>query len=80
MGLFGGVLGVLLGFAIGKAINFGTGVYLHSRQLPSEPVWIMPLWLVGAAILFSIVVSLLAGLYPASRAAKLDPVQTLKYE
>lgn len=80
MGLFGGVLGVLLGFAIGKAINFGTGVYLHSRQLPSEPVWIMPPWLVGAAITFSIVVSLLAGLYPASRAAKLDPVQTLKYE
>jgi putative ABC transport system permease protein len=80
MGFFGGVLGVALGFAIGKAINFGTGIYLHRHQLPSEPVWIMPLWLVGAAIAFSIVVSLLAGLYPASRAAKLDPVQTLKYE
>ena len=80
MGFFGGVLGILLGLAIGKAINFGTGIYLHNHQLPSEPVWVMPLWLVGAAIAFSIVVSLAAGLYPASRAAKLDPVQTLKYE
>ncbi len=80
MGFFGGVLGIALGFAIGKAINIGTGFYLVRHQLPAEPVWILPPWLIGAAIAFSIVVSLLAGLYPASRAAKLDPVQTLKYE
>jgi len=80
MGFLGGVLGVALGFAIGKAINIGTGIYLHNHQLPAEAVWIMPPWLIGAAIAFSIVVSLLAGLYPASRAARLDPVQTLKYE
>ena len=80
MGFFGGILGIALGFAIGKAINFGTGIYLHRHQLPAEAVWSMPPWLVGAAIAFSIVVSLLAGLYPASRAARLDPVQTLKYE
>jgi len=80
MGFFGGVLGIALGFAIGKAINLGTGIYLHNHQLPAEPVWILPPWLIGAAIAFSILVSLLAGLYPASRAARLDPVQTLKYE
>jgi len=80
MGFFGGVLGIALGFAIGKAINLGTAVYMHRHQLPSEAVWILPPWLIGAAIAFSIVVSLLAGLYPASRAARLDPVQTLKYE
>jgi len=80
MGFFGGLLGVALGFAIGKAINIGTGFYLERHQLPAEPVWILPPWLIGAAIAFSIVVSLVAGLYPASRAAKLDPVQTLKYE
>ncbi len=80
MGFFGGLLGIALGFAIGKGINFGTGIYLHRHQLPSEAVWILPSWLIGAAIAFSIVVSLLAGLYPASRAARLDPVQTLKYE
>ena len=80
MGFFGGLLGIALGYAIGKAINIGTGIYMHNHQLPSEPVWILPPWLIGAAIAFSIIVSLLAGLYPASRAAKLDPVQTLKYE
>ena len=80
MGFFGGLLGIALGFAIGKAINVGTGIYLRNHQLPAEPVWILPPWLIGAAIGFSILVSLLAGLYPASRAARLDPVQTLKYE
>jgi putative ABC transport system permease protein len=80
MGFLGGVLGILLGLAIGKGINFGTAIYLTRRQLPAEAVWSMPPWLVGAAIIFSVVVSLVAGLYPASRAARLDPVQTLKYE
>jgi putative ABC transport system permease protein len=80
MGFFGGVLGIALGFAIGKAINIGTGIYLRNHQLPAEAVWILPPWLIGAAIAFSILVSLIAGLYPASRAARLDPVQTLKYE
>jgi len=80
MGFFGGVLGIALGFAIGKAINFGTAIYLRNHKLPPEPVWLLPTWLIGAAIAFSIIVSLLAGLYPASRAARLDPVQTLKYE
>lgn len=80
MGLLGGVLGIALGYAIGKAINLGTGIYLHNHQLPAEAVWILPPWLIGAAVGFSVFVSLLAGLYPASRAARLDPVRTLKYE
>jgi len=80
MGFLGGILGILLGLAIGKAINFGTAFYLTKRQLPPEAVWSMPPWLVGSALIFSVVVSLVAGLYPAGRAARLDPVQTLKYE
>ncbi|HEV2234676.1 MAG TPA: FtsX-like permease family protein [Terriglobia bacterium] len=80
MGLLGGVLGVAQGWGIGRAINFGTDVYLHSQDLPSENIWLVPWWLVLGAIGFSISVSMLSGLYPAARAAKLDPVKALRYE
>lgn len=80
MGVFGGVVGVALGWAIGRVINLGTNVYLRRQHFPGEQIWFVPWWLVLGAIAFSIVVSLLSGLYPASRAARLDPVQALRYE
>ncbi len=80
MGVVGGALGVLMGWAIGRLINFGTNVYLTRQQLPTENVWVVPWWLVLAAVIFSVCVTLLSGLYPASRAAKLDPIQALRYE
>lgn len=80
MGVVGGALGVALGWAIGRVINLGTNIYLTRQQLPTEHVWGVPWWLVVGAIAFSIVVTLLSGMYPASRAAKLDPIQALRYE
>lgn len=80
MGLAGGVLGVAMGWLLGQAINFGTNIYLQRQELPPETVWLAPWWLVLGAIAFSILVSLISGLYPAARAAKLDPVQALRYE
>jgi putative ABC transport system permease protein len=80
MGVLGGVLGVALGWAIGQVINFGTNVYLKRQSLPPEHFWAVPWWLVAFAIGFALVVSLVSGLYPAGRAARLDPVQALRYE
>lgn len=80
MGLLGGALGVALGWTIGRVINLGTNIYLKQQSLAPEQIWFVPWWLVGGAILFAIVVSLLSGLYPAARAARLDPVQALRYE
>ncbi len=80
MGLLGGVLGVGFGWFIGRALTWGTNIYLHRQNLPSAHVFSVPWWLVLGAIAFAVVVSLAAGLYPATRAARLNPVEALRYE
>jgi putative ABC transport system permease protein len=80
MGFLGGVFGVTLGWIIGRVINFGTNIYLKRQGFAPENIWTVPWWLVAVALGFAVVVSLLSGLYPAARAARLDPVQALRYE
>lgn len=80
MGVLGGAFGVMLGWAIGRVINLATNIYLHRQELPSENVWSVPWWLVAGAITFAVLVSMVSGLYPAARAARLDPVEALRYE
>jgi putative ABC transport system permease protein len=80
MGFFGGVFGVLFGWLLGRAVTFGTNVYLQRQNLNPIELSSVPLWLVFSALIFAILVSLAAGLYPASRAAKLNPVDALRYE
>ncbi|MGB8592594.1 MAG: ABC transporter permease [Candidatus Acidiferrales bacterium] len=80
MGLLGGLFGVALGWLIGRAVTFGTNIYLQRQNLPPANVFSVPWWLVLGAIAFAVVVSLIAGLYPATRAARLNPVEALRYE
>ncbi len=80
MGLFGGVLGVAIGWFIGRLITWGTNFYLRRQDLPGIDLTSVPWWLMLGAITFAVVVSLAAGLYPASRAARLNPVEALRYE
>jgi len=80
MGFFGGLFGVALGWFIGQALTWGTGIYLRQQDLPSVKISYVPWWLALGAILFATIVSLLAGLYPAARASRLNPVDALRYE
>ncbi|HET7038256.1 MAG TPA: FtsX-like permease family protein, partial [Gemmatimonadales bacterium] len=67
--LLGGVLGVLIGVAAGQVLK---GVL---RLESGVPVWSA---LVASAV--SVTIGLVFGLLPAERAAKLDPVEALRYE
>jgi putative ABC transport system permease protein len=80
MGFFGGIFGVALGWLIGQALTWGTTIYLRRQDLPGVKISFVPWWLALGAITFAVAVSLIAGLYPAARAARLNPVEALRYE
>jgi len=66
----GGIIGVLLGGTISVLIN------LAIPSLPSS----IPLWAIVLAVSVSMSVGLFFGMYPAIKAARLDPVDALRYE
>src|SRR5439155_17417249 len=76
----GGILGIAIGWLIGRAITLGTNIYLSRQGLNAVRISSVPWWLALSALGFAIVVSLAAGIYPASRAARLNPVDALRYE
>ena len=80
IGVIGGIAGLILGWIVGRIINFGANQYILSQGGAAGNLFSIPAWLIGSAIAFSILVSLAAGAYPARRAARLDPIQALRHD
>lgn len=76
IGLTGGAIGVAVGAVLGYVITKVVGVQGTGWEFPFYFPWQIALQMLGASTVFAV----LAGLYPARRAAKLDVVEALAYE
>lgn len=77
IGFSGGVLGVALSYGI----SFGMNHFLKLEQIGvsvGEKVSRIPLWLSASALVFSVIVGMLAGFFPARRAMRLSPLAALR--
>jgi putative ABC transport system permease protein len=66
----GGLAGMLLGWLLSMAVKLA---------FPSLPTTV-PLWAAGLGVTVSVAVGLFFGIWPAAKAARLDPVDALRYE
>tara|TARA_R110002074_G_scaffold14788_1_gene51206 strand:- start:321461 stop:322702 length:1242 start_codon:yes stop_codon:yes gene_type:complete len=69
IGQFGCILGIILGILTG---------FIFAKVVDFE--YTLPWMAMFASVLISFVVAVIAGSYPASKAAKLDPIESLRYE
>ncbi|MBN1853223.1 MAG: ABC transporter permease [Pirellulales bacterium] len=80
IGFAGGVFGLILGWIVSILINRVVNHILSKQGAPHVDCFAFPWWLCLGAILFSIVVSLIAGIYPTLRAARVDPIVALRHD
>jgi putative ABC transport system permease protein len=80
IGVLGGATGVAIGWLVGRIINGGANYYIVSQGGDAGNFFSLPPWLIAGAIGFSVLVSLVAGSYPAARAARLEPIQALRHD
>ena len=81
IGVTGGVLGTLLAWGIDAVANrLAYRFVLKPQGASFIDFFSLPPYLSFGAILFALVVSIVAALYPASRAARIDPVKALRHD
>jgi putative ABC transport system permease protein len=71
LSVLGGLLGLVIGYGLGVAI---------AAMIPDFPPAVVPWWAVALSVLFSGSVGVVFGVVPASQAARLDPIDALRYE
>jgi len=80
IGAIGATVGIIIGWAASRIVSAVMRAIMERENIPPFDPFALPIWLIALALAFGIIVSLIAGYYPASRAAKVDPVEALRSE
>lgn len=80
IGFLGGVSGIMLGLGGAWISNFGINKLASSLGGTSVNLFFTPIEFIITILAFSTIVGFMTGLYPARRAAKLNPLDALRYK
>jgi putative ABC transport system permease protein len=80
IGFVGAIFGLLLGWLVTRVANAVMNAQILPEGVDPVNLFYFPVWLILGAIAFSILISLAAAMYPASRAARIDPVRALRHD
>lgn len=80
IGFLGGTAGLALSYGVSRLVNKFLGSGLMGMGGSGGDISRIPLWLSGAAVVFAIIIGMLAGLFPALRAMKLSPLAAIRNE
>ena len=78
IGFIGATIGIFSGWVITRIVTVVAHIYMRREGMPEVELFALPVWLVLIAMAVGVGVAVVAGLYPARRAAKVDPVEALR--
>jgi len=80
IGLVGGIIGLLAGFIISGIIGLIASILLAGSHIGGATMVSISPMLIIFSLVFSTIIGIISGIFPARRAARLQPVEALRYE
>jgi ABC-type antimicrobial peptide transport system permease subunit len=80
IGIGGGLMGLILGLLVGYILNYSINALAIASGASPVDFFYMPWYFAVGMAIFSIIIGLLTGIYPAQRAVKINALDALRYE